>query len=96
MYSLCLEMLLPYQLPTGMKVGACFLCFLEQIVVGRTGMETLTNEAGEVTRYTNISQDAVTMFLELVFFLIYYLFPSHLQGMFNRTIRLLEAGIKPV
>ncbi|GJN15078.1 hypothetical protein PR202_gb01967 [Eleusine coracana subsp. coracana] len=31
------------------------------IVVGRTGMETLTNEAGEVT--------------------------SHLQGMFNRTIR---------
>lgn len=33
-------------------------------------METLTNEAGEVT--------------------------SHLQGMFNRTIRLLEAGIKPV
>ncbi|KAI5658297.1 hypothetical protein M9H77_27090 [Catharanthus roseus] len=40
------------------------------IVVGRTGTETLTNEAGEVT--------------------------SHLQGMFNRTIRLLEAGIKPV
>ncbi|XP_064997747.1 flap endonuclease 1-A-like isoform X1 [Musa acuminata AAA Group] len=40
------------------------------IVVGRTGMETLTNEAGEVT--------------------------SHLQGMFNRTIRLLESGIKPV
>ncbi|KAJ3700690.1 hypothetical protein LUZ61_004395 [Rhynchospora tenuis] len=40
------------------------------IVVGRTGMETLTNEAGDVT--------------------------SHLQGMFNRTIRLLEAGIKPV
>ncbi|GJM89594.1 hypothetical protein PR202_ga05802 [Eleusine coracana subsp. coracana] len=32
-----------------------------RIVVGRTGMETLTNEAGEVT--------------------------SHLQGMFNRTIR---------
>ncbi|CAM9002658.1 unnamed protein product [Rhodiola kirilowii] len=40
------------------------------IVVGRTGAEMLTNEAGEVT--------------------------SHLQGMFNRTIRLLEAGIKPV
>ncbi|XP_072969182.1 flap endonuclease 1-A-like [Typha angustifolia] len=40
------------------------------VVVGRTGTETLTNEAGEVT--------------------------SHLQGMFNRTIRLLEAGIKPV
>ncbi|WCJ26819.1 Flap endonuclease 1 [Euphorbia peplus] len=39
------------------------------IVVGRTGTEMLTNEAGEVT--------------------------SHLQGMFNRTIRLLEAGIKP-
>ncbi|PRQ42543.1 putative spleen exonuclease [Rosa chinensis] len=40
------------------------------IVVGRTGTEMLTNEAGEVT--------------------------SHLQGMFSRTIRLLEAGIKPV
>lgn len=40
------------------------------IVVGRTGTETLTNEAGQVT--------------------------SHLQGMFTRTIRLLEAGIKPV
>ncbi|KAF8401197.1 hypothetical protein HHK36_012128 [Tetracentron sinense] len=40
------------------------------IVVGRTGNEMLTNEAGEVT--------------------------SHLQGMFSRTIRLLEAGLKPV
>ncbi|KAJ4813857.1 Flap endonuclease 1 [Rhynchospora pubera] len=40
------------------------------IVVGRTGMDTLTNDAGDVT--------------------------SHLQGMFNRTIRLLEAGIKPL
>ncbi|KAF3794412.1 Flap endonuclease 1 [Nymphaea thermarum] len=40
------------------------------IVVGRTGAETLTNEAGEVT--------------------------SHLQGMFSRTIRLLESGLKPM
>ncbi|CAN1219270.1 Flap endonuclease 1 [Linum perenne] len=40
------------------------------IVIGRSGTEMLTNEAGEVT--------------------------SHLQGMFNRTIRLLEAGIKPL
>ncbi|XAR72591.1 Spleen exonuclease [Bertholletia excelsa] len=40
------------------------------IVVGRSGTEMLTNEAGEVT--------------------------SHLQGMFTRTIRLLEAGLKPV
>lgn len=40
------------------------------IVVGRTGTEMLTNEAGGVT--------------------------SHLQGMFTRTIRLLEAGLKPV
>ncbi|EPS63593.1 hypothetical protein M569_11187, partial [Genlisea aurea] len=39
------------------------------MVVGRSGTETLTNEAGDVT--------------------------SHLQGMFTRTIRLLEAGIKP-
>ncbi|GMN23164.1 hypothetical protein TIFTF001_000013 [Ficus carica] len=41
-----------------------------KIVVGRSGTEMLTNEAGEVT--------------------------SHLQGMFSRTIRLLEAGIKPL
>ncbi|KAK9109586.1 hypothetical protein Sjap_017646 [Stephania japonica] len=40
------------------------------IVVGRSGTEMLTNEAGEVT--------------------------SHLQGMFSRTIRLLEAGLKPL
>nr|KAJ0196369.1 hypothetical protein LSAT_V11C700351830 [Lactuca sativa] len=40
------------------------------IVVGRSGTEMLTNEAGDVT--------------------------SHLQGMFNRTIRLLESGLKPV
>lgn len=40
------------------------------IVVGRSGTEMLTNEAGDVT--------------------------SHLQGMFSRTIRLLEAGIKPI
>ncbi|CAK7340406.1 unnamed protein product [Dovyalis caffra] len=40
------------------------------IVVGRSGTEMLTNEAGEVT--------------------------SHLQGMFTRTIRLIEAGIKPL
>ncbi|RZC48844.1 hypothetical protein C5167_017268 [Papaver somniferum] len=40
------------------------------IVVGRNGMGTLTNEAGEVT--------------------------SHLHGLFSRTIRLLEAGLKPV
>ncbi|KAF5739933.1 flap endonuclease 1-like isoform X5 [Tripterygium wilfordii] len=40
------------------------------IVVGRSGTEMLTNEAGEVT--------------------------SHLQGMFTRTIRLLEAGMKPI
>ncbi|KAL3814596.1 hypothetical protein ACJIZ3_015864 [Penstemon smallii] len=40
------------------------------IVIGRSGTEMLTNEAGEVT--------------------------SHLLGMFSRTIRLLEAGIKPV
>ncbi|RAL50097.1 hypothetical protein DM860_007771 [Cuscuta australis] len=39
------------------------------IVVGRSGSEMLTNEAGETT--------------------------SHLVGMFSRTIRLLEAGIKP-
>ncbi|XP_024517942.1 flap endonuclease 1 isoform X1 [Selaginella moellendorffii] len=40
------------------------------IVVGRTGTEMLTNEAGEIT--------------------------SHLQGMFTRTVRLLESGMKPV
>nr|A9U328.1 RecName: Full=Flap endonuclease 1-B; Short=FEN-1-B; AltName: Full=Flap structure-specific endonuclease 1-B [Physcomitrium patens] len=40
------------------------------VVVGRTGTDMLTNDAGEVT--------------------------SHLIGMFNRTIRVLEAGLKPV
>ena len=40
------------------------------MVIGRSGDQTLTNEAGEVT--------------------------SHLQGMFMRTCRMLEAGIEPV
>lgn len=40
------------------------------MVIGRSGDQTLTNEAGEVT--------------------------SHLQGMFMRTCRMLETGIKPV
>lgn len=40
------------------------------VVVGRTGDQMLTNEAGDVT--------------------------SHLQGMFFRTARMLEAGMKPV
>ncbi|XP_057798267.1 flap endonuclease 1 isoform X2 [Salvia miltiorrhiza] len=52
------------------------------IVVGRRGTQTLTNEAGEVTRhYWQINN---------------WCFLSHLQGMLTRTIRLLEAGIKPV
>ncbi|KAJ3669323.1 hypothetical protein LUZ60_011273 [Juncus effusus] len=46
----------------------CIYQFL--IVVGRRGVDMLTNDAGEVT--------------------------SHLVGMFNRTVRLLDAGIKPV
>ena len=28
---------------------------LVQIVVGRTGMETLTNEAGDITRFRSLS-----------------------------------------
>ena len=39
-------------------------------VVGRSGDQVLTNEAGEVT--------------------------AHLQGLFHRTIRIVEAGIKPI
>ena len=68
-----------------------------QIVVGRTGTETLTNEAGEVTRSAftlellgNLSGTSRDVSVFLLFVL------SHLQGMFTRTIRLLEAGIKPV
>jgi hypothetical protein len=33
-----------------LKFGVHSYAFIMQIVVGRTGMETLTNEAGEVTR----------------------------------------------
>ncbi|TVU43892.1 hypothetical protein EJB05_03312 [Eragrostis curvula] len=51
------------------------------IVVGRKGTELLTNEAGEVTRQEILLPPLVV---------------CHLQGMLNRTIRMLEAGIKPV
>ncbi|KAF7143673.1 hypothetical protein RHSIM_Rhsim05G0124800 [Rhododendron simsii] len=57
------------------------------IVVGRTGTEMLTNEAGEVTR---IAVGHVCLAGRKV------KGTSHLQGMFTRTIRLLEAGLKPI
>ncbi|KAK4402073.1 Flap endonuclease 1 [Sesamum angolense] len=63
--------ILPFLCVIAYEYAYAILCrFGYQIVVGRSGTEMLTNEAGEVT--------------------------SHLQGMFTRTIRLLEAGIKPV
>jgi flap endonuclease-1 len=76
-------------------------------VVGRKGTEVLTNEAGEVTRQgKQIFTSSFTQQLcfltghEFMIFISSYEFSfangSHLQGMLNRTVRLLEAGIKPV
>jgi flap endonuclease-1 len=68
-----------------------------QIVVGRKGSELLTNEAGEVTRQETslalpVSDHCIPAYL--TFHLCELC--SHLQGMLNRTVRMLEAGIKPV
>jgi flap endonuclease-1 len=76
-------------------------------VVGRKGTEVLTNEAGEVTRqeknnFTILSahQNSRLIGHEPMMFISSFelssLNHSHLQGMLNRTVRLLEAGIKPV
>ena len=82
-----------------------------QIVVGRSGTEMLTNEAGEVTRCLFYS--LTLQFSSFFFFMtlthisfgicclsffpsFLFFFSSHLQGMFSRTIRLLESGLKPV
>jgi flap endonuclease-1 len=76
-------------------------------VVGRKGTEVLTNEAGEVTRqgkqnFTSSFTQQLCFLTgnEFMIFISSYKFSfangSHLQGMLNRTVRLLEAGIKPV
>lgn len=72
-----------------------------QIVVGRSGTEMLTNEAGEVTRcfrhsLTSQFSSFYMIFIHNPFGFCCNSFFSHLQGMFSRTIRLLEAGLKPV
>ncbi|KAL6784452.1 RAD2 [Auxenochlorella protothecoides x Auxenochlorella symbiontica] len=51
-------------------VDASMHIYAFMVVVGRTGDQTLTDEAGNVT--------------------------SHLQGMFFRTVKMLESGMKPV
>jgi hypothetical protein len=75
-----------------------------QMVIGRTGDQLLTNEAGETTRYIPGTPGRQTLVLG---------FPpltrttdehghaavwahSHLSGIFYRTARMLEAGMKPV
>ncbi|KAF8021100.1 hypothetical protein BT93_G1506 [Corymbia citriodora subsp. variegata] len=50
------------------------------VVVGRKGTQMLTNEAGQVTNRRALHCSVLAI---------------HLQGRFYRTIRLLEAGIKP-
>ena len=92
-------------------------------MVGRSGTEMLTNEAGEVTRFLlcfSLQSVILLTFLQNYLCQLFSLFSkhfvsniilfgsqntdmvsidlilSHLQGMFTRTIRLLEAGIKPV
>lgn len=61
----------PYPCASSVRgLHASCACMCAQVVVGRTGDQLLTSEAGDVT--------------------------SHLQGMFFRTARMLEAGMKPV
>jgi hypothetical protein len=71
-----------------------------QVVVGRTGEQGLTSESGDDTRCARA--------LSTQFICINHIFRprflsqryaparSHLQGMFYRTAKMLEAGIKPV
>ena len=78
-----------------------------QVVVGRTGDQTLTSEAGDVTRCAcsqehglQGSQAWQNMCVSPLSYCCVdgarWLCCSHLQGMFFRTARMLEAGIKPV
>lgn len=71
------------------------------MVVGRTGDQTLTSEAGDVTRRAEAPAGKALhgLYLLQAFFrdVTPSLLPcSHLQGMFFRTARMLEAGVKPV
>eukprot|EP00850_Spirogloea_muscicola_P024266 SM000541S18027 [mRNA] locus=s541:115:3563:+ [translate_table: standard] len=79
------------------------------IVVGRTGTELLTNEAGEVrplatlpsVRRSDVRHRGAAVVNARALTGGGHCWPgrdaaSHLQGMFTRTIRLLEAGMRPV
>lgn len=63
-----------------------------QAVVGRQGDMQLTNEAGEVTRCVlHSAKGARARWLTRACRAC-----SHLQGMFSRTVRILDAGIRPM
>ena len=74
-----------------------------QVVVGRTGDQTLTSESGDVTRcvsggYIKVRDIFKHPTLQLPPRLLRYVTCccSHLQGMFFRTAKMLEVGMKPV
>lgn len=74
-----------------------------QVVVGRTGDQTLTSESGDVTRcvpggYMKVRDISKHPTLQLPPCLLRYAkcCCSHLQGMFFRTAKMLEIGMKPV
>ena len=68
-----------------------------QVVVGRTGDQTLTSESGDVTRHDERLQVqfAPTSSSILLSYCV-RVWCSHLQGMFFRTAKMLEVGMKPV
>lgn len=72
----------------GRKVAIDASMSLYQFLVAvRSEGNNLTNEAGESTRY---------VFYFYSIFPTFFDFDSHLMGMFYRTVRMLENGLKPV
>lgn len=78
------------------------MCIYQFLIAVRQDGNVLQNEDGETTRYIHCKTDTLTTVKMLLLVkriepkLPFVLHISHLMGMFYRTIRMLEHGIKPV
>lgn len=78
------------------------MCIYQFLIAVRQDGNVLQNEDGETTRYIHLKTDTSTTgkmlsnWMEASLVLLFVLSLSHLMGMFYRTIRMLEHGIKPV
>lgn len=77
------------------------MCMYQFLIAVRQDGNVLQNEDGETTRSVHFKMDTLITVKMLMYTgprltPSFGLYSSHLMGMFYRTIRMLEHGIKPV